>query len=226
MTYSTMISLIVCYLLGALPVGWIIVWLTKKRDIRYYASGRMGTSNVIRMVGIAAGLVTLALDFTKGYLAVQIVRAINPNAGTWVEAIGGFLAVLGHVFSIFLIEKRRNGKYYLRGGAGGATSLGVAVGIWPLIIFWIGIPAILIYLAIGYASIATLSINLLAIIIFSVKEIFSIEPHSPWYIMYAVLTLMLVTYTLRPNLRRLMRGEERVMKFSLHARLKQKKEQQ
>jgi len=100
-----MISLIVCYLLGALPVGWIIVWLTKKRDIRYYASGRMGTSNVIRMVGIAAGLVTLALDFTKGYLAVQVVRAINPNAGTWVEAIGGFLAVLGHVFSIFLIEK-------------------------------------------------------------------------------------------------------------------------
>ena len=225
MTYSTMISLFVCYLLGALPIGWIIVWLAKKRDIRYHASGRMGTSNVIRMVGIAAGLVTLVLDFFKGFLAVQLARAISPDAGPWVEAVGGFLAVLGHIFSIFLIEKRRNGKYYLRGGAGGVTSLGVSVGIWPPILFWIGIPAILIYLIFGYASVATISINVFAILIYSVMEIAKIEPHSPWYIVYAVFTLMLVMYTLRPNLRRLARGEERVMKFSLHARLKRNKEQ-
>lgn len=224
MTYSTMISFLVCYLLGALPIGWIVVWLAKKRDIRYHASGRIGTSNVIRMVGIAAGMITLVLDFVKGFLAIYIVRVINPNIGAWVEAIGGFLSVLGHVFSIILIEKRRDGKYYLRGGAGGVTSLGVAVGIWPPILLWIGFPAILLYLTVGYASIATLSVNVLAIIIFSVKEIFSIEPHSPWYILYAVMTLMLVIYTLRPNLRRLMRGEERVMKFSLHARMKQKQE--
>lgn len=220
-----MISLVVCYLFGALPIGWIVVWLTKKQDIRYHASGRMGTSNVIRMVGVGAGMLTFVLDFLKGFSAVIIVRAINPSASAWVEAIGGFLSVLGHVYSIFLIEKRPDGKYYLRGGAGGVTSIGVSVALWPPILFWIGIPAILIYLIIGYASIATISLNVIGLIVFTVREIFKFEPHSPWFILYSLLTLGLVIYTLRPNLKRLVRGEERVMRFSLHAKLKRKKEQ-
>lgn len=222
MTPSTLVSLLLCYLIGALPIGWVIVWLAKKQDIRYHASGRMGTSNVIRMVGAGAGLLTLALDFLKGYGAVITVRAINPAVSLWVEAIGGFLSVLGHVYSIYLIEKRRDGKYYLRGGAGGVTSIGVSVGLWPPILLWIGIPAILIYLIFGYASIATISLNVFGLIVFAVREAFKLEPHSPWFILYSLLTLGLVIYTLRPNLKRLARGEERVMKFSLHAKIRRK----
>ena len=222
MTLERVIALMLSYLIGALPMGWIIVWIKSHQDIRYHGSGRMGTSNVIRMAGIPAGLVNSVLDFLKGFAGVWVVRLIITEPPAWMEALAGFLTVLGHIYSIFIIEKRRDGKYYFRGGAGGITSLGVSTAFWLPVLLWSGIPALILYVLVGYASVATLSVNVFALIVFIVRSISGADP-TWWYVVYSVVTLIIVIDTLKPNLKRLLRGDERVMRFSLHAKIKENK---
>ncbi len=223
MNWEILISLIMSYLIGSIPFGWIIVWIKKHQDIRYHASGKMGTSNVIRMTDVPTGIITFFLDLFKGYAGVWVVRLIMDPAPAWMEAVGGFLAVLGHVYSIFIVEKRRDGRYYFRGGAGGMTSMGAAIALWPPVILYSGIPSLLIYFIFGYASVATMSINVVALICFIVRAALGLDP-TWWYAVYAFFTLLLVLKALRPNIRRLRRGEERVMGFSIRGKIKAKKE--
>lgn len=222
MIWQYLIVLCLAYLIGSLPVGWVVVWLVSRQDIRYHASGKMGTSNVIRTVGVKWGVLTAIADISKGILAVWIVRWIFPERIDWLIAIAGMVAVLGHIRSIFLMETRPNGQIRLRGGAGGLTSLGVVIGIWPPVIFYSGLPALILYLTLGYASVATFSINLFALIAFVVMQIRGVEPSSWWYALYGVFGLCVVSFALIPNYKRLRSGRERVMKFSLNAFLRAK----
>ena len=140
LTVNHFLYLIAAYLIGAIPFGWLIVKLLKNKDIRYIASGRMGMSNVMRVAGTFWGIVTAVLDVLKGYAAVKIAPLFVPVPEPWLLSIGGILAVLGHIYSVFLIEKRRDGKFYLRGGAGGLTSAGAAVALWRG--FWFAMPVL------------------------------------------------------------------------------------
>ena len=70
MIWQYLIVLALAYLVGSLPVGWALVWLVSRRDIRYHASGKMGTSNVIRTIGVKWGLLTAVCNVLKGFLAV------------------------------------------------------------------------------------------------------------------------------------------------------------
>lgn len=220
-----LIVLGLAYLVGSLPVGWVIVWMVSHQDIRYHASGKMGTSNVIRTVGVKWGVVTAIADVLKGILAVWIVRWSFAERIDWMFACAGMLAVLGHIKSAFLIETKPNGRIRFRGGAGGLTSLGVVVGIWAPVIFFAGLPALILYLTLGYASVATFSINLFATLSFMVMRLLGIEPCSWWYVLYGVFGLCIVFYALLPNMKRLRAGTERVMKFSLNAATRKKAEQ-
>lgn len=223
MAWQYLIVLCLTYLIGSFPIGWIVVWLVKRKDIRYHASGRMGTSNVIRTVGVRWGIITAIGDILKGVLAVWVVRWSFSERLDWLMAVAGVLAVLGHTRSIFLIETRPDGKVRLRGGAGGLTSLGVVIGLWPPVIFFAGIPAIILYFTLGYASLATFSINFFAMLTFMIMRLRGIEPCSWWYVAYGLFGLLIVSIVLTPNFKRLRIGKERVMKFSLQAILKKKR---
>lgn len=206
-TLSHFLYWIVAYLIGALPFGWIIVKLTTGKDIRYIASGRMGMSNVMRVSGTFWGILTAVLDILKGTAAVHASRLFVPEPEPWMTSIGGLLAVLGHIYSIFLIERRRDKKFYFRGGAGGLTSAGAAVALWPG--FWIAmpIPCLLIYLFTGYASITVACFNIFGMIGFIVGAL--LGKCSWWYVFYAIGAEILVLISLRPNFKRLRRGDER-----------------
>lgn len=214
LSFSHILYWIAAYLVGAIPFGWLIVWFTKHKDIRYIASGRMGMSNVMRVSGTVWGIITAVLDVLKGSAAVHMVKLFVLNAEPWVPVIGGLLAVLGHIYSVFLIEKRRDGKYYFRGGAGGLTSAGAAVALWKG--FWIAmpIPCLLIYLFTGYASVTVACFNIFGLIGYIVGA--SLGKCSWWYVLYAIGAEILVLISLRPNFKRLKRGDER--KSSLRIR--------
>lgn len=204
--------LIVAYLLGSIPFGWVIVKLTTGRDVRQVESGRTGGTNVWRAAGLLAGFLTALLDVLKSAASVWIVRWLVPASTPlfhWVEIAAPLLAVLGHNYSIYLIERREStGQLRLRGGAGGAPSLGGAFGLWPpagLIILALGV---LVYFLIGYASVTTISIAVFATILFAVKAILG---SLPWeYILYGIIAMMMVVWALRPNLERLRQGTERM----------------
>jgi glycerol-3-phosphate acyltransferase PlsY len=115
------LALVIAYLLGSIPFGFLIVKAGVGGDIREQGSGNIGAANVARASGIWLGLLTLLLDAVKGYAAVFIAGrwAHGPNSLHWMIA-AAMAAVIGHMFPIWLKFK---------GGKGVATSLGAFLPI-------------------------------------------------------------------------------------------------
>lgn len=210
--------LIASYLIGSIPIGLLIVRFKTGQDVRKVESGRTGGTNVMRAAGFWAGFFTALLDVLKALVCVYLARFLAPTQ-VWLEVLAPVMAVLGHNYSIFLLERDQTGELRLRGGAGGAPTLGGATGLWfPVLLFIIPIGSLILYF-IGYASLATLSVPVISIIVFS---FLAWRGNLPWeYVAYGVITLILLAYALRPNIRRLITGNERLV--GLRARKRQQK---
>jgi len=195
------------YLLGSVPMGLIIVKLKTGKDIRQIESGRTGGSNVMRAAGLWAGIFTGAFDIFKAGIVALAARLLLPEM-VWLHVLAPVAAVIGHNYSIFLIDRSESGRIRLRGGAGGAPALGGAIGLWlPSLLVLLPIIVIVGWI-IGYASLASLSVGIFSIIIFSILTYLKI---TPWqYIFYGVFVEILLVWALRPNIRRLINGTERI----------------
>jgi len=101
----------------------------------------------------------------------------------------------------------------LRGGAGGAATGGGAFGLWPPAAFILIPLGLLIWYGVGYASITTLSLGLMAIAIFGVRAALGLGPWA--YVIYGILAEILLVLALRPNIQRLIEGTERRHGFPL-----------
>ena len=145
--------IMLAYLIGSIPYGLIFVKILKGHDIRNIESGRTGGTNAGRAAGIGAGVLTGVMDFFKSFIAVMIAKTIFPDQ-PWIEISAALFAILGHNYSVFLLERQGPGKYTLRGGAGGAPCMGGSFAFYPLSLFIILPATILILFGIGYASIA------------------------------------------------------------------------
>ena len=193
------------YIIGAIPFGLIIVKIMTGKDIRSIASGRTGGTNAMRAAGPLAGLFTAALDIFKAAGTVWLARALTGNV--WVETLAPLAAILGNNYSVFLIERGTDRHLHLRGGAGGAAAGGGTFGLWAPAGLILVPSALLVWYLIGYASITTLSVGLLAIIIMGVRAALGF---GPWeYVLYGVVTEAMLIWALRPNIKRLMDGTER-----------------
>ncbi len=89
-------------------------------------------------------------------------------ANNWIHILAPLAAILGHNYSIFLIT-RENGKIHFHGGAGGAPALGGAIGLWPGIFPYVVVGGALIWATTGIASLTTISIGLIIIIVFGIN---------------------------------------------------------
>ena len=195
------------YLLGSIPTGLVLVRLSTGKDLRQEHSGRTGGTNAARAAGAWAGLGTMIGDGLKAAAAVWLAHALTAGQPL-VEALAGIMAVLGHNYSLFMIE-RREGKLHFRGGAGGAPTVGAAIGLWgPSALFMIP-TGIGVLLVIGYASVATISVGVAATVVFLVRAVLGI---GPWgYVVFGPVVVVLLLLALRPNLVRLRQGTERVV---------------
>jgi glycerol-3-phosphate acyltransferase PlsY len=205
--------LLLGYLLGSIPFGLIIVKLGTGKDVRKIESGRTGGTNAYRAAGVWAGVLTGLLDGVKGLVAVWLAVWLIAKLGIAEFPIGLVLAgvgsILGHNYSIFLAERGENGRWRLRGGAGGATAAGAATGLWfPSILFILPGALATLYFS-GYASVTTLSIPLMALVVFAVRAYLG---YGPWiFVLYGVLAELILLWALRPNLKRLFNGTERIV---------------
>lgn len=214
-----LVAVVLAYIIGSIPFGLVIVKLKTGKDIREVESGRTGGTNALRAAGFWAGIGTALLDILKGAVAVWMARWISPQQD-WLHVIAPLAAILGHNYSIFLAERDANGKFRLRGGAGGAPSVGGAWGLYPsslLIILPLGV---LVFFTIGIASVTTMAVALFAIIVFAVYAAQGILPW--WYVLYGVGAELLLIWALRPNIKKLFAGQERVVGISLHGWIKKK----
>jgi len=201
--------LLLAYFIGSIPFGLIIVKLSTGKDIRSIESGRTGGTNAMRAAGVWVGLATAILDAFKGIVAVYFSHLLIPGNHVWIEVLAPFFSIIGHNYSVFLIERNESGGLRLRGGAGGATCLGGSIGLWFPSLFIILPLSGLIYYFVGYASVTTMSIALLSTLIFAVRAWLG---YSPWqYAVYGLLAFFALAWTLRPNIRRLVDGTERIV---------------
>jgi glycerol-3-phosphate acyltransferase PlsY len=213
--------LVVAYLFGSIPFGLLVVKLKTGKDIREIESGRTGGTNAMRAAGFWAGFATAMLDILKGALSVVVARLLTENH--LIHVLAPLAAILGHNYSIYLPERDENGKIVrLRGGAGGAPSVGGAIGIWPgsiLIILPLGM---LTFFTVGIASVTTMAVAFFAIIVFAVRAWMGM---MPWVdVLYGVGAEILLMWALRPNLKKLFEGNERIVKYSLNGWLKARRE--
>ena len=181
-------TLIVGYLLGSIPFGLILTRLTGAGDLRAIGSGNIGATNVLRTGRKGLAAATLLLDLAKGFFAVWIAGSL-PGGD---EALGGFMAVIGHCFPLWLKFK---------GGKGVATLMGVALGLsWPIgaayALVWLGVLAATRYSSLAGMS-AAVSAPIAAIAI----------GHEVCTIVLALLAL-LVLWLHRANIARLRAGSE------------------
>ena len=213
---------IIGYILGSIPFGLLIVRSKTGKDVRNVESGRTGGTNVVRAAGLGPGLLTALLDILKGAASVWVAQMLLPE-NYLIHILAPLAAILGHNYSLFLIRRDENGKLRFYGGAGGAPALGGAMGLWLPIFPIVFAAGALVWFTIGIASLTTMAIGLIVIVVFAVRSSLGLqEPVSIWYGVVAELFLI---WALRPNIKKLLAGNERVVKFSLNGWLRARKEE-
>lgn len=199
-TVLSIVVLVSAYLAGSIPVGLWLVRMTTGKDIRQVGSGRIGGTNVLRAAGPWVALASVIGDVLKGLLPVLLARAVVGNPA--IEALAGLLAVLGHNYSIFIGFK---------GGAGTMTTIGSATALWPwmaIIVALVGLPVLII---IRYASLGSISV---ALLIPTAYVLYAWLGDGPWaYLIHGLGTAALTLWSLRPNIQRLLAGNERRVTF-------------
>jgi len=200
---AEVVLLLVSYLLGSMPFGLILARLFGSADVRKAGSGNIGATNVARVAGPAAGVLTLLLDAGKGWFAVWLTGHFMHGASGLLVA-AGFFALLGHCFPPWL---------RFRGGKGVATAAGVFGALCPeallaaLILFGL-VVWFWHYVSLGSLA-AAAAIPLLVYFLWA--------PHfaPPNIVTLGSLAIAaLVIFQHRGNIGRLARGEEPKFSFS------------
>jgi acyl phosphate:glycerol-3-phosphate acyltransferase len=118
------VPILLAYLLGSIPVGFLLVRWRRGADVRATGSGGTGATNVLRSAGKSTAILTLLLDAGKGFAAVLLARYLTTATGTtWVVAFSAVAAIVGHIYPVWL---------GFRAGKGVATGLGVLLALAPL----------------------------------------------------------------------------------------------
>lgn len=197
-----LLVLIVAYLLGSIPFGYLLVRAKEGADVRETGSGGTGATNVSRRAGKIAGVLTLLLDAAKGGLVVYIAREfLTTGFGIdWWVAGAAVMAIVGHVFPVWL---------GFRGGKGVATGVGVFLSLSPLAVAASALIFILIVLATRYVSLGSIVMVIAFPVCVWLLSAY-VEPVSGLKEILATATIggSLIVFMHRENIGRLLRGTE------------------
>ncbi|MBM7854632.1 glycerol-3-phosphate acyltransferase PlsY [Desulfohalotomaculum tongense] len=188
--YNIIISLIIGYLLGSVPTGYLLARCWKGIDIRQYGSGNIGATNVWRTLGAAPGLVVLLIDMAKGAAAVLIARYFGGTGAELAAAVG---ALLGHSYPLFL--KFRGGKI-IATGAGIIFTISPLSGLVGLVLFASAV------ILTRYVSVASMTAAV------SIPVSFYLLHMERPYIVFAAAVAAFAIYKHRSNIKRLITGTE------------------
>lgn len=195
--------LLTCYLCGSIPVGLLLGFMAGK-DVRKEGSGNIGFTNVLRVCGKKWGIPVLVIDLLKGFVPVFFISALFFTAD-WsyaelFKALGGICAVLGHNYTCWLGFK---------GGKGVSTGAGALAALVPLP-FICGLSVFLLLVAVfRYISLGSMCGAFTVLVlraIFTRDDLFSLNNLPATLMCLAIWSLVMISH--RPNIRRLLRGEE------------------
>jgi acyl phosphate:glycerol-3-phosphate acyltransferase len=190
------------YLVGSVPFGLLLAKLFAGTDVRQSGSGNIGATNVARVVGPLAGVLTLIFDIAKGAGAVLLAEKLSSGSARWMTA-AAVAALLGHCFPIWLKFK---------GGKGVATAAGVFLVLSPLACLAAAILFVLVVVFWRYVSLG--SISAAAAMPLLIYFLWAPRHAPPPVVSFGALAAtLLILYKHRGNLQRLLQGAE--PKFTL-----------
>jgi glycerol-3-phosphate acyltransferase PlsY len=194
---------VAAYLLGSIPFGLLVAKLFGGGDVRKAGSGNVGATNVTRVAGPFAGMLTLVLDAAKGSAAVWLAGHFSGEASGWTIA-AGLAALIGHCFPVWL---------RFRGGKGVATAAGMFLMLSPPALLGSVLLFLIVVASTRYVSLGSIA----AAAAMPLLIYFLWAPHhAPPLIVTlgAFAAAMLVVYKHDANLQRLVEGREPRFSFS------------
>ncbi|AGB41529.1 acyl-phosphate glycerol 3-phosphate acyltransferase [Halobacteroides halobius DSM 5150] len=190
--FKVVLVMLVSYLLGSIPFGLLISKMVKGQDIRKYGSGNIGATNAFRLMGLKMGALVALLDISKGVLAVKLADIVLGDQ-IILLLLAGLFSVAGHNLSIFL---------GFSGGRGVATSVGVLGTLAPVVVVIVFLVWLSIVLLTKYVSLGSIIGSALIPVLML------------WFnkdtalVIFSFLIAAFVIYSHRPNIKRLLAGEE------------------
>lgn len=201
------LGFIISYLIGSIPTAYLFGRWLKGIDIRQHGSGNIGATNAFRVLGKGWGTVILILDIAKGIIAVTLVGDALQLTVLGRRLLLALAVVCGHNWTIFL---------QFKGGKGIATSLGVLIGlsisfpsVGPVLV-----ACLLIWLAVfiisGYVSLSSIFAGV------ALPFLMMLTHQAGEMIFLGAVFGIFVVVRHRPNICRLLRGEESRIKMPFH----------
>ena len=194
---------LLAYLMGSIPIAWIVGMLFYKKDIRKAGSGNVGATNALRLFGTTTGVVVLILDLAMGFVATFLAKGIFPEGSPWV-AVCALLVIMGHVFPLFLGFK---------GGKGVATAGGAFLALQPLSLFFALLVFALIVALTRYVSLGSVCAALF-FLFHSLWRIRAAEQADYASVVLITVVVLMIVLKHRANIVRLLQGTENKIKFS------------
>lgn len=193
-----LLSVLLAYLIGAIPFGYLLVRWKTGGDIRASGSGNTGATNVLRTTGIVTGIATLILDIGKGYFAVWIADRASSGSAFWMS-LAALAVMAGHAYPVFLGFK---------GGKAVASFIGAFLKLVPLatiaiLVVFLAVVAKTRYISLG-SIIAAATFPLAVWLIF--------QPPLPVEVA-ALAAAVFIIYRHRTNIQRLKQGSEHLLRF-------------
>ncbi len=191
--FGLVLLVLAAYLLGATPTSYIAGKIGRGIDLREHGSRNLGATNVYRVLGWKYAIPVALIDAAKGALSVGVLGSLS-GGPAWVPVVLGLAAVLGHVYSPYV---------GFRGGKGVATAGGVFLALAPLAVaislpIWVGM-----LWAFGYVSVASLTVAVLFPLWVRLTR-----PAAPYTFWASLALALLIVYSHRANIERLMKGTE------------------
>ncbi|NTV29184.1 MAG: glycerol-3-phosphate 1-O-acyltransferase PlsY [Candidatus Omnitrophica bacterium] len=197
---------VLSYLIGSIPTAYIFGKVLKGIDIRQHGSGNVGATNAFRVLGKKVGVTVLVLDILKGVIPVAVISGFfTPDVN--VRIVAALAAVAGHNWTCFL---------QFKGGKGIATTLGVLIGLTialPVIRLAVALCVLswlLCFIITAYISVS----SMLAAILLPVLMVVVGAPFS--MIFLSILFCLFVIFRHRPNMQRLLKGQEPKVPLPFH----------
>ncbi len=199
--------LILAYLIGSFPTGVLVGKLFYHKDIRDYGSHNIGTTNTFRVLGPKAGTLVFLADFFKGTLATCLPRIFHLG-DHHLCLIFGAAAIFGHAFSIFLKFK---------GGKAVATTAGFLLGYN---VQFFGLCACFFIPLLLITSMVSLS-SLISVVLIFISSFFF---HDTFLTVMSGVLVVLIWWSHRANIKRIIAGNENLVPFGLYYHIKQKQD--
>jgi glycerol-3-phosphate acyltransferase PlsY len=196
-----LLGCLIAYLLGSIPFS---VWIGKTFygiDVREHGSGNAGATNTLRVLGKKTGFIVLFLDSLKGFLAANVVSVLDLDESLLLnyQMLFGMMAVIGHIYPIFAGFK---------GGKGIATLLGIVIAMsWKVSLVCMLCFVLIVWITrfISVGSMLTCILSPLFVLVIHGKEMV--------FIYFCIGVALMVVYTHKSNIKRLLSGNENKFTF-------------